>query len=313
MTRSSIERSVGSPSSNHACRGSVGVGTDWSSASSESSQAASSRRRVSQRLCSSMRSVRSMALLLSVPAGTRRPPGGWKWTPFGAASRKSPSNRLGETPKARANARENASDAEYPAPIAASMTDDLWAVSSYAARLTVLAEFALFALELGERALVLRLVQADLAGSRNPQMRDQSESLVSDLAVKLSALLRELGHGPLDVLAHKEQLVGSAWERLAGRMDADLRRRQREDEPAVVRVHVLPPEHVAEERARGLRILGVDERVRPADHAANLSNRISSNSRSGLEGPCRGTTIRVPSALFSRSSIGPSLSSRRPL
>ena len=53
--------------------------------------------------------MRSIGALLVVGPASKRPPGGWKWMPFGAGSRNEPANRLGGSPKARANARVNAS------------------------------------------------------------------------------------------------------------------------------------------------------------------------------------------------------------
>jgi GNAT superfamily N-acetyltransferase len=53
-------------------------------------------------------------------------------------------------------------------------------------------------------------------------------------------------------------------------MDAELGRRQCEDQPALAVIHGRKAEHVAEERASGLRILGVDESVHAADHGAAL-------------------------------------------
>ena len=55
--------------------------------------------------------VVSIVSLLSPPA-TSSAPGGWKWMPFRAGSRKGrplPANALGAMPYARRNARANAS------------------------------------------------------------------------------------------------------------------------------------------------------------------------------------------------------------
>jgi len=70
-------------------------------------------------------------------------------------------------------------------------------------------------------------------------------------------------------MAHEEQLVLSrlAAPARAG-MDTELTRRQLEDEPALVRLDVREPQHVAEESTRGDRIVGEDQRVGARDHAA---------------------------------------------
>src|SRR5213079_3717705 len=85
---------------------------------------------------------------------------------------------------------------------------------------------------------------------------------------ELDALLLQLRDGRLDVMAHEEQLVLSrlAAPARAG-MDTELTRRQLEDEPALVRLDVREPEHVAEESTRGDRIVGEDQRVGARDHA----------------------------------------------
>jgi len=59
--------------------------------------------------------IAAIVCLLSSP-DTTRPPGGWKWMPFGASARKSPVKRLEATPYARRKTRVNASSDAYPAP-----------------------------------------------------------------------------------------------------------------------------------------------------------------------------------------------------
>ena len=61
--------------------------------------------------CSTMRVIRSIAVTLS-RAGSRRLPGGWKWTSLGAGMRIRPGalrQAAGGTPYARVKARVNAS------------------------------------------------------------------------------------------------------------------------------------------------------------------------------------------------------------
>src|SRR5215471_4726316 len=56
-------------------------------------------------------------------------------------------------------------------------------------------------------------------------------------------------------------------------MDSELTRRQRKDEPAAAVVDVRKPEHVAKERARGLCVLGVEQRVRSGYHETVTQTR----------------------------------------
>ena len=49
-------------------------------------------------------------------------------------------------------------------------------------------------------------------------------------------------------------------------MDAELGRRQPEDQPAAARIHARDFQHVLQERAVGVRILAEDHRMRAADH-----------------------------------------------
>src|SRR6476619_3970599 len=69
-------------------------------------------------------------------------------------------------------------------------------------------------IELLQRALVLRLVQLELAGPRNLHARDQPEALILDRGHELDALGRELLDRALDVVTHEEELVPAAGLRL---------------------------------------------------------------------------------------------------
>jgi PPOX class probable F420-dependent enzyme len=53
-------------------------------------------------------------------------------------------------------------------------------------------------------------------------------------------------------------------------VEGELTRWQREDQPAFARVHVGEPQHVTEEGACRLRVLGKDDRVRPGNHLPRL-------------------------------------------
>jgi hypothetical protein len=60
----------------------------------------------------------------------------------------------------------------------------------------------------------------------------------------------------------------------AGRMARQLARRQREDKPPAAGVDGLEPEHVAEERARRLGVLSVEDRVGAGDHGGASLSRL---------------------------------------
>jgi hypothetical protein len=87
--------------------------------------------------CSTIFTSTSMPLT-SLRAGSRRLPGGWKWTPLGASRKNRCVGRRrhsrGGSPYARANARVNASCEPYPASIAMSSTPSSPLLSRYAAR-----------------------------------------------------------------------------------------------------------------------------------------------------------------------------------
>src|SRR5262249_29966262 len=91
---------------------------------------------------------------------------------------------------------------------------------------------------------------------------------------ELHPLSSELLNGAPHVVTHEEQLMTP--ERLPParpRMQGNLTRRQREDQPPVARIHVGKPEHVTKELSRRLRVLGKDDRVRPGDHWGRQSTR----------------------------------------
>src|SRR5207253_8274373 len=127
---------------------------------------------------------------------------------------------------------------------------------------------------------MLRLVEADVAGARNLQPGQKPPTFVRQRGDELDALPLELVHRLLDVLAHQVELVPA---RLRCGMDGELARRQREDQPAVVRIDVREREHVAEERPRGLGVLGEHDRVRAGDHGqAPSACRSSHRSRARI-------------------------------
>ena len=66
-------------------------------------------------------------------------------------------------------------------------------------------------------------------------------------------------------------------------VDRDLARWQRENQPALARVHPLEPQHVAQEGPGSLGVLGEDDRVRPGDHGADRSAAIAATEQAEAE------------------------------
>jgi hypothetical protein len=115
---------------------------------------------------------------------------------------------------------------------------------------------------------VLGLVQRKLARAGDPHPGDQTEPLVAGRLGELDALGGQFAHGPLDVVTHQVELVSA---RPVGRVDPELRRRQREDEPAASRVHRRVLQHVPEERTGRVGLPGEDQGVHSGDHAGTLA------------------------------------------
>src|SRR5258706_13091292 len=93
----------------------------------------------------------------------------------------------------------------------------------------------------GQRRRMLRLVEADVASTGEPQHRDRSPAGFLHVRA-VDALLLERRHLRLHVGAPEVRLVLPV---LIGRMQRDLGGRKREDEPAPAGVHAREPEHVA--------------------------------------------------------------------
>src|SRR5439155_22437215 len=87
--------------------------------------------------------------------------------------------------------------------------------------------------ELRERRSMHRIVQHLLDAAWEDERRRDPEALVERLAADLEALRAQLGDRLVEVVAHERELV----LRLAlGRMNRELCGREREDQPAAVRV-----------------------------------------------------------------------------
>jgi DNA-binding CsgD family transcriptional regulator len=120
----------------------------------------------------------------------------------------------------------------------------------------------------GQRRRVPWLVDRELGAVRQPDRRQQAPALVGDVPGHLDALRPQLRERSLDVVAHQVQLV------MAGpalRMDRQLGRGQREDEPAAARVHGRQLQHIGEERPYLFRGGREDDRMHPGDHVPSLT------------------------------------------
>src|ERR1051325_5966591 len=106
------------------------------------------------------------------------------------------------------------------------------------------------------------LVNAERLAGGQLDRGHQSPALIGDGTDELDAFLLELALCRLDVIAHQVQLAG----RFVGRMRSDRGGRRREDQPAPSGIDMLELEHIAHERADGIRLLRVDQRVHSVDH-----------------------------------------------
>jgi len=109
---------------------------------------------------------------------------------------------------------------------------------------------------------MLRLIQADIAASGKPYLRDGTPSRFLDFRA-FDALLCEGSYFGFQIVAHEIEFVGAAS---IGRVDCGFCRRQGEDQPTMARIHGFETEHVAEKRAVRLGVLTVDDYVSPRDH-----------------------------------------------
>src|SRR6266849_2221018 len=118
---------------------------------------------------------------------------------------------------------------------------------------------------------MLRLIKADLASTGKPHLRNGTPSCFLNLRA-LNALLRQGSHLGFQAVAHEIEFVGTI---LIGRVECGFRRRQREDQPAMTRIHRLEPENVTEEGAVRFGVLTVDNYVSARNHLPLL--RIARN------------------------------------
>src|SRR5688500_289154 len=138
-----------------------------------------------------------------------------------------------------------------------------------------------------------RFVQADLASAWNPDPCHQAVPLVGDRRDALDALLAQLGDRSFKVVAHEKEFVLPDHPPPArARMDGELGRRQREDQPALARIDPGESEDDAQERARRVGVLGEENRVCARYHNEILITS-ALPSQPGLEAGCSGSSGHV--------------------
>ena len=74
-------------------------------------------------------------------------------------------------------------------------------------------------------------------------------------------------------------IISLAFPDAVGRVYAHLARSRFEDEPIVIPIfgHILPAEHIAQKRPRGLRVIGVNQSVNGGDR--NVATELSARRR----------------------------------
>jgi hypothetical protein len=111
-----------------------------------------------------------------------------------------------------------------------------------------------------------RLVKTDFAASGKLDLDNGTPS--GFLYVRTpDALLSEHRNFGLQIITHEIEFEPVV---LLGGMHRHFRRRQREDEPSVARVHGFKSQDIAEEGTISLRIFAVDNYMRAKDHGLYL-------------------------------------------
>jgi hypothetical protein len=109
---------------------------------------------------------------------------------------------------------------------------------------------------------MFRLVQADLAATRKADPGERSPPFFVNGRAK-DVLPRQRAHLGFQVGADEIELMAIVlfcW------MKGCLRRRQREDQPAVAGIDGCEPQHIAKENAVGLGILAINDDMRARNH-----------------------------------------------
>jgi len=109
---------------------------------------------------------------------------------------------------------------------------------------------------------MLRLIQADIASTGKPHLRNETPSFFLDFRA-LNALLREGSHFGFQIPAHEIELMDTIF---FGRVKRSFCRRQGENEPPVTRIHGFEAKDIAEKCAVFLSVLSVNNYVGARDH-----------------------------------------------
>jgi hypothetical protein len=112
------------------------------------------------------------------------------------------------------------------------------------------------------------LVDREFPAVWQADRRQEPPSLIGDITRHLDAFGLQLGEGGMNVVTHQIKLVAAV---AVSRMNSQLGRRQREDEPAAARVDRAQVQHVGEERTHLHRVRSEDDRVHASDHAPSLA------------------------------------------
>ena len=107
-----------------------------------------------------------------------------------------------------------------------------------------------------------RLIETQLAASWKPDVRQAPPGLLSDVLAG-DTCLAQRGDFRIQVVGHQIELVHIIFVRW---VDGHLRRRQFEDQPAIMCVNIAELEHVLEQGTVCFRIPGVNDDVSTIDH-----------------------------------------------
>jgi hypothetical protein len=118
-----------------------------------------------------------------------------------------------------------------------------------------------------ERRCVLRLIEPEVTPAGQSDRGLEAEALFADGPGEVDSLAFQFCDGGVYVITHEVQLVLAA---LFGRMGRQLRRWQREDQPAATGIDGGELHDVSEEGAIPLRVGGEDDCVHSCDHVRSL-------------------------------------------
>src|SRR5205085_5565110 len=127
---------------------------------------------------------------------------------------------------------------------------------------------------------VARLVELHGDSPRCAEVRDHAVAAVFDGPGELHAALFHLRDGALDVVAVERHVVAAGVLGILDRMHAQIALGEVEDPPTLADVVAGQLDLVAEERARRLRVTGVEEAVDAADHLPSFFAPAANSSAS---------------------------------